>query len=207
MAAEKDERPIVLLTGFGPFPSVPINASGEFVRVLADRARRAFPDFRFAMFILPTAWRHAPRRIAYLQAHYRPTLALHFGVAASAQGIRLETCAANVCRPSPDVAGLPPIETTLCPDGPMTRTATIPVAAIDEVLKASGGGCILSDDAGGYLCNAVLYHSLASAEVRGSGMVGFVHIPKDVSAQSMDEMGAAALEIIRVSLRSGSTRG
>lgn len=200
LAPDKNALPrTVLLTGFGPFPGVPVNASAELVRVVVQSARPAFPAFRFVAAVLPTEWRRAPELVAMLQDRFRPCLALHLGVASGEPGIRLETGAKNVCRPSPDAAGLLPISTSLCIDGPAERPATLENAEIAALLQARGTRCTISDDAGGYLCNAVLYQSLASAEARGCGVVGFVHIPADLrsaSAITMDEAASAVLVVL-----------
>jgi pyroglutamyl-peptidase len=202
MRDNADERPTVLLTGFGPFPGVPDNASATLVRNVVRVARSALPEFRLAHSILPTEWRRAPRRIVALHKRFRPILALHFGVASEARSIRLETTARNFCRASLDVAGAPPSARVLCEDGPEDRRVTIDIPTIADALKTGGWPCAISEDAGGYLCNAVLYHSLASADDRGCCRVGFVHIPADLSKPplGLEETAEAAVEIIRVAL-------
>lgn len=193
----------VLLTGFGPFPGVEVNASADLVRVVGRLARRAFSSFHFVAAVLPTEWRRAPELVATLQSSFRPCLALHIGVASGAQSVRLEACAANVCRESLDAAGLLPLASTICADGPSERRASIDVTAIASVLRGRGRPCSISDDAGGYLCNAVLYQSLASAEARGCGAVAFLHIPADLGsagAITIDEAVAAVLDIIDAAL-------
>ncbi len=197
-----DTRPTVLLTGFGPFPGVPENASARLVRKVVRLARRRFPEFRFVAAVLPTEWRRAPRRIEALHDRYRPILALHFGVASQTQSIRIETRAENGCRASLDAANLLPPAATLCANGPEARHVTIDTGVITDALKARGWPCTISNDAGGYLCNAILYHSLASAEARGGAKVGFIHIPGDprLPPLMMEELAAAAIEIVRVAL-------
>lgn len=193
-------RSTILLTGFGPFPGVPINVSADLVRRTARVARRAFPALHFLSSVLPTEWRRAPMLVATLHERYRPILALHFGVASGAQGLRLEVRAENVCRASRDAAGMLPPADKLCADGPAERRATINVSAIARNLEAQGLPSTISHDAGGYLCNAVLYQSLASAETHG-GAVGFIHIPSDLSRPpvTMKDVVGATLDIIAVS--------
>jgi pyroglutamyl-peptidase len=205
MIDDEDTRPVVLLTGFGPFPGVIRNASADLVKALAPAARREFPDFRFVAAILPTEWLRAPSLVEILHERFRPSLALHFGVASGIQSVRLETQALNQCRTSPDAIEMLPVADTLCADGPERRCATIDIAAIINELGVGGWPCTTSDDAGGYLCNAVLYHSLASAE--DGAKVGFVHIPAEVGspARMMTAIAAAAVEIIGVALRSART--
>ena len=207
MFAVDDMRPAVLLTGFGPFPGIPVNASADLVRDVVRRAGRTFPAFRFVAAILPTEWRRAPGLVAELHDRFAPVLSLHFGVAAGTEGIRLETRAENVCRASFDAVNLMPLTGTLCVDGPATRQITLDIPAISQVLNDRGWPCSTSEDAGGYLCNAVLYQSLASAEARGGGAVGFVHIPSGFSNSllTLEETSNAALAIIATALEAVST--
>jgi pyroglutamyl-peptidase len=202
MPTRADPRPTVLLTGFGPFPGVPINASGGLARRVARIARIAFPQFRFRVAILPTQWSRAPRLVATLHERHRPALALHFGVASRCESIRIEAEAQNFRRAAPDAAGEFPDATHLFADGPAARGSSIAVRSIVAALEAKGYPSSISNDAGGYLCNAVFYHSLALAEARGGCQVGFVHIPSDFSKSPlrMTEAAAAALEIIKITL-------
>lgn len=198
----------VLLTGFGPFPGVPVNASADLVRRIVRAARRRYPTACFAVAVLPTQWTRAQNRIEALHRRHRPALALHFGVASGTEGIRLETEARNFCRTSIDAAGALPPAPVLSADGPMQRHATIDISAIADALREGGWPVSISQDAGGYLCNAVLYYSLASAESRDVCQVGFVHIPADLSNTALDAaaLTAAAITIIEVALGSDALR-
>jgi pyroglutamyl-peptidase len=195
--------PSVLLTGFGSFPGVPRNASADLVKAVVRRARRDLPGYHFASAILPTEWDRVPRLIASLHARHAPRLALHFGVAAGALGFRVETEAKNFCRASPDAAGCVPRSPSLEDDGATVRAVTIAAPSIAATLESKGYPVSLSNDAGGYLCNAALYHSLALAERRGDDCrVGFVHIPTDLMTPpfTLAEAVAGALEIIKFAL-------
>lgn len=202
MLTGSERRSTILLTGFGPFPGVPVNASADLVRRVVRKVRAGFPNVRATAAILPTEWERAPRLVAKLHERHRPALALHFGVASGSKGIRLETAARNFCRDSVDAAGALPGDQRLSADGPLTRRSSIAITRIAAALAAKGYPSSVSEDAGGYLCNAVLYHSLALAEARGGCQVGFVHIPSDLSQPPLrvEDATAAALEIIKIAL-------
>jgi pyroglutamyl-peptidase len=80
-------------------------------------------------------------------------------------------------------------------------------------LKAMGLPEATSDDAGSYLCNAVLYQSLglmgAGARGQGAGIAGFVHLPSSLAdggkagALTFEQALAGSLEIIAVCLEAG----
>ena len=62
--------------------------------------------------------------------------------------------------------------------GPETLESRLPLNAIHKELSAAGLPVEWSDDAGGYLCNAVFTLSLArGAEDFHPAMSGFIHVP------------------------------
>lgn len=198
-------RPTVLVTGFGPFPGVGHNVSGDLAPALAASATKSFSRYRFVPAVLPVDWRQTPRALAALLARHRPAVALHFGVARSATGFRLETQAHNACRTAEDAAGRLPLEAALSPAGVDVRVATLPVVAIATRLAAEGLPVTVSENAGGYLCNAVLYQALSYASAAETACrIGFVHIPTDLSGPPLDFEQAlfGGLTIVRCAIES-----
>ena len=198
-----DRRPVVLLTGFGPFPGVAENVTGRLVPELAREARLLFPGHRFETDVLATEWQTAPQRLTVVLSELKPELALLFGVAKDARGFRIETEAVNSCRAAPDAAGLPPLAPVLVHGAANAYSTTLPTDAIVRRLRSLGLPVSISNDAGGYLCNAALYHALHTNRSAGhSCRVGFIHIPDDLSKPPLTfaDVVAGALEIIRVSL-------
>ncbi len=174
-------RPAILLTGFGPFPGVPINATSLLAPRLAAAARERFPGYRVVSHLLPTEWRAAPEVLDAALAETRPVLALHFGVSSRAYGFTLEMRARNHCSHAPDACGELPAQACIAADGPQFLPASIPAHAIVAGLRRRGIAASLSRDAGAYLCNAVLYHALSkSADRPRARRAGFVHLPSDL---------------------------
>ena len=55
--------------------------------------------------------------------------------------------------------------------------STLPLSAVRAALLEAGIPCHVSADAGGFLCNALLYHTLdACARLRPSSPAGFIHL-------------------------------
>lgn len=189
----------VLLTGFGPFPGVEENITARLVPLLADHARAAYPAVAFHGHVLDTAWSSAPGRVAKLVERHRPSLALHFGVARDARGFRIERVARNLCAGSPDATGSTPPRPVLQTDGPDVQAVNVDVAKIVHRLARLGLPVEFSDDAGAYLCNAVLYHSLAAARTFAQNAggspptacrTGFIHLPVSLETPPMTFSGA-----------------
>jgi pyroglutamyl-peptidase len=173
-------RTTVLLTGFGPFPDMPVNATMVLVPAVAERARLTYPGVVFVTEILPTEWAAAPARLAEMMGTLYPDVAIHFGVSPRARGFEIETRAVNQCAPLADACGALPAGLAVDPGGPDQLRTRLPAAHIVARLRALGIPAFLSRDAGTYLCNAVLYASLdglredagqgaAQDSVRGSG--------------------------------------
>lgn len=174
-------RPVILITGFGPFPGAPRNASGLLAETLAEAAARQFPGYSVHAETLPTEWQTAPARLSGLLDSLDPVLALHLGVSGRASGFVVETRAINSAQDVADACGEAPAAARLAKEGPGEMAVTLPTNLIVERLRRLRLPVQLSRDAGGYLCNAVLYHSLLHGRRCGeSGRAprrGFIHIP------------------------------
>ncbi len=179
----RGRRRTVLVTGFGPFPGVPVNASADLALRLVRLARQRHRHVRFVAAVLPVSWHGAPLRLAHLIERHQPFVALHVGVSPRAEGFVLETVARNRTAPRADHRARAPAARRLVLGGADAHRVTLPVAALALSLDAVGLHAVCSDDAGDYLCNAVLYHSLAAGHRRrASGRctphrAGFLHIP------------------------------
>lgn len=192
----------VLLTGFGPFPGVPWNATSELVPAIAASARERHRDADFVDTVLPVTWGGATEQCDRLTAELQPELIVHFGVSDRAEGFVIEMQAASVCLAAPDADGeLPPLE-LLGNDTGLRLSSTIACHEICARLRAVGLPVEASSDAGGYLCNAVLFNSLKRA--RQGVRVGFVHVPSRLEdgceRLSMADAVRGGLEIVTVCL-------
>jgi pyroglutamyl-peptidase len=174
----------VLLTGFAPFPGVPVNATMHLVPELADRAKSRFPGIKVSAGLLPTEWQAAPRQLEGLLRETRPDLLLHFGVSARARGFEIEQRGQNRCQLHPDAVGALPASSAVREGGPEIMRCNLPVGYIVARLRRRGIRAFASRDAGGYLCNATLYTSLEKARSAPGRRVGFIHVPASLAASS-----------------------
>jgi len=198
------DRPTILLTGFGPFPGAPLNASELLAGELAILASRRLPGFAVRAETLPTEWRAGPARLGKLLEELDPVVALHFGVSHRARGFVIETRGRNQRGEIEDACGEVPDRACIADDGPSDLPATLPTGLIVERLRRMRLPAQLSRDAGDYLCNAILYHSLASDRARGSqrgaalaARRGFIHIPDSLAVRCGAGSRRSALSHIR----------
>jgi pyroglutamyl-peptidase len=187
--------PCILVTGFGPFPGVPVNASAILVAALRDAPPFGAAIARLHMAVLPTDWAEAPARARALIEELAPDLVLHFGVSARARDFQIETRAFNLRRSSPDCAGRLPGGNYVKPSGPPVLGATLPAALLVRQLGLAGIPASLSRDAGRYLCNATLYSSLLHGRsLQRPPRIGFVHIPALTPVECGDGAQNAAFD-------------
>jgi pyroglutamyl-peptidase len=172
-------RTKVLLTGFRPFPTQPINATELLVPELARLGRLAFPDVRFAHDILPTEWRSAPWHLEALLETETPDISLHFGIASRARGFEIETRAQNRRAGGHDATGRNPESIEIWPGGPSRLPVSLPSSEIVRRLRRAQIPAHVSRDAGSYVCNAVLFHAL-TVRAHAPSRIGFIHIPSDL---------------------------
>lgn len=166
--------PKILVTGFGPFPGAPKNPSADLAFFLA-RSKRAARFAQISAAVISTTYAEAaalPRSIR----KKKPDAVLMFGLAGRARVLRIETCGRN--RASllhPDAAGARG-RRKLLPKGPSVLQVTAPAQELLRAARRTGVKARLSSDAGSYVCNAAIFHTLHAT--RGnSPLIAFVHIP------------------------------
>ncbi|MGO4580556.1 pyroglutamyl-peptidase I [Cupriavidus sp. 2TAF22] len=178
----------VLLTGFEPFESEPVNPSWEAVRALdGERFGSApgDPDSPDAAIVvarqLPCVFGAANDAMADLLDALRPVLVIAVGQAGGRPEMSVERVAINVDDARiADNAGAQPVDVRIAEDGPAAYFASLPIKAIVRDMRAAGVPASVSQTAGTFVCNHVFYglmHLLATQGVPAGVRGGFIHIP------------------------------
>lgn len=175
----------VIVAAFEPFEGRAINRSWEAVRL-------ARGDFERVQ--LPVVFARLPERITELA---RRADALLLVGEAKRDALSIERRAQNriACRIADNAGDKPdgPID----PAGPAELAASWPLDRVLAAARADGAPAEFSDDAGGFCCNAALYHALRAAPP--AARVGFLHVPID-DAIPLDAL-ARAIEAIVATMR------
>ena len=78
----------------------------------------------------------------------------------------------------PDNEGYQPIDTPIRPDGPAAYFSTLPVKAMVTAMRSAGIPAVVSNTAGTYVCNHLMYQVLYLIDRDFPGKRGgFVHVP------------------------------
>jgi pyroglutamyl-peptidase len=151
---------------------VEVNPTAALVTALAAEGGGGC---RLVAKVLPTEYRRSWTMLRRAVLRHRPDIILHFGFAPKAETVALERFGRLACGAKSDAAGYTPRSGTASRFGPDRLAASIPLDPVAAALREAGFDVAMSEDAGGYLCNATFYRSLQRlGRVRH---VGFVHLP------------------------------
>lgn len=171
----------ILVTGFEPFNGGTINPSEQIVQHLA-----APEGVTLIKKILPVEFEKSAIHLKELFCEHQPDIVLSIGQAGGRAEISIERVAINVdCVKSsngrrilPDNAGASPVDKAIAADGAPAYFATLPLWKMVEAIQEKGIPAGVSNTAGTYVCNHVMYVSLHQAAVHYPQMkAGFIHVP------------------------------
>jgi pyroglutamyl-peptidase len=167
----------LLLTGFEPFHTHPVNPSAEAAQAL-DGTQAG--GLRVVSALLPVEPHAACARLTELLGTQRPAAVLLTGLASGRPQVTLERVAVNVMDfRIPDNTGQQHRDAPVQAGGPDAYLSTLPLRAVLAAWHGAGIPGQLSDTAGTFVCNAVMYHALHTLRALGRPDVpcGFLHLP------------------------------
>ncbi len=167
----------ILVTGFGGFPGAAKNPTAQLVAALAKRRSRFLrAGVHLEVITLPVVYAQIAARLSLVAQEMKPDVILHFGLAARRKTLCVETRALNrLSLLHYDAAGARAERRMIVLDAPPVEKSTLPCAVIVAALRRAGLRANLSIDAGDYVCNQTLFHSLSQ---NYAPLVGFIHTPR-----------------------------
>ena len=164
----------LLITGFDPFGGESVNPSWEAVSRLPEQVG----EYVLCKLQIPTMFAEAARRILEQAEVFRPDVIISVGLAVGRQAVTPERIGVNIRDARiPDNAGHQPVGAFVVKEGPAAYFSTLPVLEMVTAMEKRGIPAAVSNSAGAFVCNDVLYtllHHYAGTSVR----VGFVHVPR-----------------------------
>ncbi len=165
----------ILLTAFGPFDKEPVNPSLEAVKLLPEQ----LDDIKIVRLIVPTVFGKSIDAVNAAIDKEQPDAVLCIGQAGGQYDLTPERVAINIDDARiPDNEGNQPIDQVIRPDGAPAYFSTLPVKAMVQNIRAAGIPASVSNSAGTFVCNHLMYgvlYTLANhyPHIRG----GFMHVP------------------------------
>ena len=163
----------LLITGFDPFDGATVNPSWEAVKLLPDK----IGEYELHKLQIPTVFGLAPKTVLEKAAEIQPDVIISVGQAGTRAAVTPERIGINVRDARiTDNAGVSPKDEPIVPGGPDGLFSTLPVKAMIAAISEAGLPGAISNTAGTFVCNDVLYsllHHFAGTNVR----CGFIHVP------------------------------
>ena len=183
---------MILVSGFEPFGGESSNPSWE----VCKRLPREIAGRRVETCRVPCEFRTAIEVVAEAIERHRPEIVLSIGQAGGRTQMGVERVAINVDDArAPDNAGHQPIDEPVAENGPPAYFATLPVKAMVQAMRAAGVPAELSNSAGTYVCNHLMYGVLHFVAASGhAARAGFVHVPY-AEEQVLEKRGVPAMAV------------
>ena len=165
----------ILVTAFDPFGGESINPALEAVKLMKDKIDGA----EIVKLEIPTVFRKSIDKVAEAIVKENPDVVLSIGQAGGRFEVTPERVAINVDDARiPDNEGNQPIDVPIYEDGAPAYFATLPVKAMVEAIRSAGLPSSLSNSAGTFVCNHIMYGVLYQIEKMGKNIrAGFIHVP------------------------------
>lgn len=165
----------ILVTGFEPFGGETVNPSWEVVKQLEGMT---IDDCRVVTRQLPCVFGESLTVLNSAIDELNPTVVVAVGQAGGRVDITIERVGINVDDARiPDNRGQQPIDVAIVPDGPAAWFSSLPIKAMVAAMREKGIPASVSQTAGTFVCNHVMYGLLHKIRERTNVKGGFIHIP------------------------------
>ena len=165
----------ILITGFDKFGGENINPSSLCVNSLPDN----FDNIEIKKITLPTVFKDSSKVLEENIKSFSPNIVICVGQAGGRSKITPERVAINIDDARiPDNIGNSPIDKTIRKDGENAYFSTLPIKAIVEELNKNNIPSAISNTAGTFVCNHIMYEALYITSKKYPNIkAGFIHIP------------------------------
>ncbi len=165
-------KPKIIVSGFEEFAGRSINASSELAKAISED----FPDANLTYLKVPVVW-GAPQEAIDQNRELGPTVWIAFGEGGS--DFQIETLATNHRGNYRDNHDQLPESKEITPGGPEILKLTMSPDPLVAEMRDLGYTFKVSNHAGGYLCEEMLYSLLHEQQNEDSTLkqVVFIHVP------------------------------
>ncbi|MER2110544.1 MAG: pyroglutamyl-peptidase I [Desemzia incerta] len=182
----------ILVTGFDPFGGEKINPALEAVKGLADTIKGA----EIKKLEIPTVFNKSAEVVKKAIEEFQPDYVLNIGQAGGRYEISPERVAINVDDARiADNEGNQPIDAPIKEDGDAAYFTQLPVKAMVTAIKNAGIPGAVSNTAGTFVCNHIMYQvqymiHTNFPKIKG----GFIHVPY-IPEQVVNKPGQPAMSL------------
>jgi len=182
----------ILVTGFDPFEHEPINPSWEAVKRLPDKVDGA----EIIKVQIPTSFARSGEVLHGAIVEHDPDVIVSVGQAGGRYAVSPERVAINIDDGRiVDNDGEQPIDVPVRGDGPPAYFSSLPVKAMVTAMRRAGFPAAVSNTAGTFVCNHIMYSILYMIDREFPGKRGgFIHVPY-IPQQVVDKANAPSMSV------------
>ena len=165
----------ILITAFEPFGGEKVNPALEAMKLLPDKIGEA----QILKLELPTVFKKSIEKVWQHIDEYEPDIVISLGQAGGRACISIERVAINIDDTTmADNEGNMPVDQPIFKDGENAYFSNLPIKNMVEDIKKAGIPANISNTAGTYVCNHVMYGVLYKIHKEKLNIkAGFIHVP------------------------------
>ncbi|NLN42072.1 MAG: pyroglutamyl-peptidase I [Clostridiales bacterium] len=165
----------ILITAFEPFGGEKVNPALEAMKLLPDKIGEA----QILKLELPTVFKKSIEKVWQHIDEYEPDIVISLGQAGGRACISIERVAINIDDTTmADNEGNMPVDQPIFKDGENAYFSNLPIKNMVEDIKKAGIPANISNTAGTYVCNHVMYGVLYKIHKEKLDIkAGFIHVP------------------------------
>lgn len=185
----------ILITGFDPFGGESMNPAYEAVKLIPDEIK----GVKIVKLEVPTVFNKSIQVLDAAIQEIEPDVVINVGQAGNRFGVTPERIAINQDDARiPDNEGNQPIDVAIVENGPNAYFSTLPIKAMVENMKLAGVPASVSNTAGTFVCNHLMYGLMNLIDTKYPNIRGgFVHVPF-ATEQALDKPNSPSLSIDQI---------
>lgn len=188
----------LLLTGYEPFLKFKTNPTESAARHLDGTT---VGEYRIVSRVYPVSFKNIEVLIRKDIDEVNPDAIIHLGLAGNIHSVHLERIAINSIDGRPDNDGFHPNGEKINEEGPDAIFSTLPIKRLEKALLENNIPVAISNSAGTYLCNNLMYCSLYYLKEKDLNIPsGFVHVPANMEISIANKIPGWPQDYINVAV-------
>ena len=182
----------VLITGFDPFGGEAINPALEAVKKIQDEISGA----KVIKVEIPTVFRRSLEELEKAINEHNPDIVICVGQAGGRFDVTPERVAINMDDARiKDNEGNQPLDLPIFEDGESAYFSNLPIKAMVKEMQENGIPASVSNTAGTFVCNHIMYGLLYMAHKKFNNIKGgFIHVPF-IPSQVVDKKNTPSMSL------------
>lgn len=182
----------IVVTAFEPFGGEVINPANEALQLLEEEVQ----GVKIVKLVVPTVFGKAINTIEAILEKEKPNVVICIGQAGGRADITVERIAINIddAKMADNEENMP-VDKPIIKDGPAAYFSTLPIKKIVEKIKDHGIPASVSNSAGTFVCNHLMYGLLDTIDKQKLNTIGgFIHVPY-IPQQTLEKINTPSMSL------------